>query len=154
MRSDRVALNEALGLEPNINITISNDIPLPTIRIGTLQQAIQAALTTSTSYHTAQTTLKQDKRALAIQKNANKPSLTFSSNTTLGGSGSHGVQNTLAWSIPIDNVPGKIDVISDRIKILKDKQALTTTRNSVISAVTLMTTDNYARLADFYRVWR
>lgn len=136
IQSNRVALNEVLGLDPEVQIHIANDIPLPHIVLGKLSDAKTKALAVSTAYKQAQITLKQAQRKLAIDKNAGKPTLSYEMTGTLGGN-QNNVTNAITWGIPIDNVQNKYDVIADRIAIIKDKQALTTTRNSIISSVTL-----------------
>ena len=135
---NQVNLNEALGLDPEIKIHITTTIPFPKIHLGSLQKAIDAALTTSTAYRQAQITLEQAKRQLIIDKNAGKPSLAYQLTTNLGGSTqTPNVTNSITWGIPFNNVQNKYNILSDRIAIIKDQQALESARNTIISTVTL-----------------
>jgi outer membrane protein TolC len=136
--ANQVNLNEALGLDPNVNIHISTDIPFPLMHLGSLSDAVHAALATSTAYRQAQITLEQAKRQLIIDKNAGKPSIAYQVTGILGGNtpGPH-LANTITWGIPINNVQNKYNILSDRIGIIKDEQALVSTRNTLISTVTL-----------------
>jgi outer membrane protein TolC len=138
IQSDRVSLNETLGLDPNVTIHISNDIPLPHIHIGSLPKAEKAALERSTAYYQAKIALKQAKRKLTIDKNAAKPSLSYEGTSSFGGvTSGPNITNTLTWGIPINNVQNKYSIIADRVAIIKNKQALNTAKNQVISQMTL-----------------
>jgi outer membrane protein TolC len=130
-------LSEALGLDPEVKIHITTDIPFPIIHLGTLQDAVREALTTSTAYKQAQITSEQAKRQLIIDKNAAKPSLAYQLTDTIGGNtpGPH-LTNAITWGIPINNVQNKYNILSDRINIIKDQQTLESTRNTIVSTVT------------------
>lgn|GEM_PF-6019660 len=138
IQTDRASLSEILGLDPAVKIHISDNIPLPHVHMVSLTKAIKMALTRSTAYRQAQITLKQAKRQLVINRNAAKPQLSYEATGTLGGNtpGPH-VTNTITWGIPIDNVQNKYNIIAARITVIKDQQALTTVRNSVVSQTTL-----------------
>jgi outer membrane protein TolC len=136
--SARVTLNEALGLDPAVVLHVANHITEPTIHLIPLEKAEQRALKTSAAYQTAEIAVTQAKRALAIARNANLPSLTFGTTASVGGSHQPSdVQSSLKWGIPIDNIPGKVDVIKARITVINAQQSLTTARNKVLSDTTL-----------------
>lgn len=144
-------LLETIGLNPDMHLSVPNDIDLDTIHTPDINESIQQALTHNAQYLALKTALRADKRAVTVAKNqqlwqldltTNIQTGTLSSvdNTNHGFSGVYNGRNItesagLMLTIPLHDINRRNTLISAKIRLEKDRLNLIAAKRALITVI-------------------
>lgn len=144
----RQNLLEAIGLDPDLQIEVPNDVAVDQIQMPDQQDTIQLALAHNTGYQVKLIGTRAIKRALQIQKNSQKWQLDLAASATIFGQGqspgrsllgqtkkSLTKQIQLSLKIPIQDYAGKLGLLNAQINVQKSEFELAAARRKLITEI-------------------
>lgn len=144
-------LLETIGLNPDMHLSVPNDIELDTIHTPDVNQSIQQALTHNVQYLALKTAFRADKRAFTVAKNQQLWQLDLTTNIQTGtlssvDNASHGFSGVyngrnitesagLMLTIPLHDINRRNELITAKIRLEKDRLNLIAAKRALITVI-------------------
>jgi outer membrane protein TolC len=145
-------LLQTIGLDPDMHLSVPNDVKVKEIFVPMLQESIDIALHHNTQYLAQKMALRADERSYQVAKNQQLWQLDVSGNVQSGtvndvtGS-TNGIKsiysgNNLSESarvtltVPLNDVSRKSQLINAKVRLEKDRLNLIATRRALITYIT------------------
>lgn len=160
-------LLQAIGLDPEMHLSVPSDVQVEKIIIPDRKKAIQRALQHNTQYLAQQMALRADKRAYQVAKNQQLWQLDVSGSIQSGtvndvtglNSGIQGIYNgnnlnqsaRVTLTVPFNDVNRRSQLINAKVQLEKDRLNLLAAKRALITEVT-NTISNIESLAKRYQL--
>jgi outer membrane protein TolC len=158
-------LLEAIGLDPDMRLSVPNDVSLDTISTPDVSESIKQALTHNAQYLALKTAFRADERAYTVAKNQQLWQLDLTTNIQTGTLSSvdnthHGLTGIydgrnitesagLMLTIPLHDINRRNTLISAKIRLEKDRLNLIAAKRALITVIK-NTVSNIESLAKRY----
>lgn len=162
-------LLQAIGLDPEMHLSIPSDVNVREIVVPDLKQSIEIALNHNTQYIAQRLAVLADERAYRIAKNQQLWQLDVSGNVQSGtvndvtgsNSGLSGIYNgnntteaaRLTLTIPIHDIGRRSQLINAKIRLEKDRLNLLASKRALVTHIT-NTINSIQSLAKRYQLAR
>ncbi|MBA2648344.1 MAG: TolC family protein [Legionella sp.] len=145
-------LLQAIGLDPDMHLSVPNDVTVGEVVLPNLNQSIEIALNHNTQYLAQQLALRADERAFTVAKNQQLWQLDLGANVISGlandvvGNG-NGIRDIysgnnitqsarLTLTVPLHDINRRSQLINAKIRLEKDRINLIAAKRGLITLVT------------------
>lgn len=144
-------LLQTIGLDPDLKLSVPDDINLDKIEIPDLQKSISLALNKNTAYIALEIAARADKRAYDVAKNQQLWQLDLKANSQAGtissvdsvNKGFRGIYNGqnvsssagIFLTIPVNDLNRRNQIITAKVRLEKDRLNLITAKRALITLI-------------------
>ncbi|MBI2786932.1 MAG: TolC family protein [Legionella longbeachae] len=145
-------LLQAIGLDPEMHISVPSDVVVEKLSVPDLQKAIDQALNHNTLYLAQKRAVRADERAYTIAKNQQLWQLDIGANVQSGvvndvtgiNGGVRGIYNgnniteaaRLKLTVPLHDINRKSRLINAKVRLEKDRLSLLAAKRALITNIT------------------
>ncbi|MGQ3890762.1 TolC family protein [Legionella sp. CNM-4043-24] len=144
-------LLQAIGLDPAMRLAVPSDVTVSKAVVPDLKRSIDIALSHNSQYLAQQTLMRADQRAYDVARNQQLWQLDAGASVQAGlasnvdgNSGRLGIYNgrnvtesaSLTFTVPINDVSRRSQVINARVKLEQDRLSLIALRRAIVTQVT------------------
>ncbi|WP_408607324.1 TolC family protein [Legionella waltersii] len=160
-------LLQIIGLDPEMRLSVPNDVAIKKIIIPDLKESIELALNHNTQYLAQQMALRADERAYNVAKNQQLWQLDLAGNVQGGtandltgtGNGLSGIYNgnnitesaRVTLTVPLNDLNRRSQLINAKVQLEKDRINLIAAKRALITNIT-NTINNIQSLAKRYEL--
>ncbi len=146
-------LLQMIGLDPNLSLSIPDNVVVNTIKVPNLKQTIDTALAHNSQFLAQKMALRADTRAYKVAKNQQRWQLdlvangkTGQVNDVTGAPGLRGIYNgqnmseslSLNLTVPLHDLNRRSQLINAKVRLEKDRVNLIAMRRALITSITNM----------------
>jgi outer membrane protein TolC len=145
------SLLQTIGLNPDMTLSVPNDVTLGQLNVPNVDASIQQALTHNTQYLALKTAMRADERALAVAKNQQLWKLDLTTNIQTGtitnvDSTNRGLRSiysgnnisesaSVMLTIPLRDLTSRNALITAKVQLEKDKLNLIAAKRALITNI-------------------
>lgn len=160
-------LLQAIGLDPEMHLSVPNDVSINSMVVPDLQKSIALALSHNTQYLAQKMALRADERAYKVAKNQQLWQLDLAGTVQSGtandvtgiGNGFRGIYNgnnvtesaRVTLTVPLHDISRRSQLINAKIRLEKDRINIIAVKRGLITSVT-NTIHNIESLAKRYQL--
>lgn len=160
-------LLQTIGLDPDLHLSVPNDVNFNEGYVPNLKESIDWALTHNTTYLAQQMALRADERAYHLAKNQQLWQLDLGANVVSGiandvtnnGAGLRGIYSgnnvtesaSLTLTVPLHDISRRSQLITAKVRLEKDRITLIAAKRALMTTVTNIV-NNIESLAKRYQL--